>query len=439
MNTVLHVDASEVFRVLIRDRFMHHGWRYLGADSAAAAMKVLEHDEVQLIITALELSGAGGEEFIGTLAESRFRDIPVAVMSSSESLDIRKRLYDRGIMYFIPKMIKPDRMVGYLDRLIRDDEVAISLAGLKIAVLDDSGAQRDFIAGIFRDQGIANASFFERPSELLADGGDYGVFIIDIILPEMSGDQVIYELRGRHRNSVIMAMSTIDHVNTVSTALSSGADDYLLKPFGGAVFMARLKSNLRTYLLLEELEEKNRELAELAVRDGLTRLFNHRYLYERMGEEIEKAKRYIRRLSVAMFDIDHFKKVNDTCGHRVGDAVLCTVAETIRGCLRDTDIVGRYGGEEFFVIFPETGLADAAASAERIRVAVSETRTEGWDSPVTVSAGVLELKNESLQDLVEEADRRLYHAKSAGRNRVIAEASPGGSGEPSPGGAVKPS
>ncbi|MBN1534827.1 MAG: diguanylate cyclase [Spirochaetes bacterium] len=421
MNTVLHVDTSEVFRVLIRDRFMHHGWRYLSADSTAGAMEALERNEVQLIITALELSGAGGEEFIVTLADSPFRDIPVAVMSSTESLEIRKRLYDRGIMYFIPKMIKPDRLVGCLDRLIREDEVSIVLRDLRIAVLDDSEAQRDFIAGILRDRGIGNASFFERPTELLADPGEYGVFIVDIILPEMSGDQVIYELRARHRNSVIIAISTIDHVNTVSTALSSGADDYLLKPFGEGVFMARLKSNLRTYLLLEKLEEKNRELAELAVRDGLTRLFNHRYLYERLSEEIEKAKRYIRRLSVAMFDIDHFKRINDTCGHRTGDAVLCTVAETIRGCLRDTDILGRYGGEEFFVIYPETGLGDAAASAERIRVAVSEARTEGWDEPVTVSAGVLELKNENLQDLVEEADRRLYRAKEEGRNRVVAE------------------
>jgi diguanylate cyclase (GGDEF)-like protein len=153
--------------------------------------------------------------------------------------------------------------------------------------------------------------------------------------------------------------------------------------------------------------------------DGLTGAYNRRYLLQKLGEEIERAKRYGDELSVILFDLDSFKAINDTFGHRVGDEVLIKVAATLRACTRDVDVSGRYGGEEFLVILPHTSAASALEVAERIRGAVKALT---WSQPelrVTVSGGVCEYAGMDVDGLVDIADQRLYRAKEGGRDRVV--------------------
>ncbi len=169
----------------------------------------------------------------------------------------------------------------------------------------------------------------------------------------------------------------------------------------------------------KRLEEK---LRELATTDSLTGALNRRRLLEIAEAELERAVRYKHPLSVAMLDLDHFKSVNDTFGHAVGDEALRRVASTIRQALRKQDHVGRYGGEELTVVFPETGANDASAVGERIRVAVASLglTDQGRSVPITISAGVAAWRaGETLDDTLKRADIALYEAKSAGRNRVV--------------------
>jgi two-component system cell cycle response regulator len=164
------------------------------------------------------------------------------------------------------------------------------------------------------------------------------------------------------------------------------------------------------------------EIYRLTTVDGLTQIFNKRYFAEALDREIARASRYRRELSLVMFDLDHFKDVNDTHGHLAGDSVLKTLAHTIKTRIRTEDIFARYGGEEFAIILPEIEGHNAHQFAEKIRriVETTEFRFEGTKIPVTISMGVatLDLEEPAAAALIKRADERLYEAKSAGRNCV---------------------
>lgn len=171
-----------------------------------------------------------------------------------------------------------------------------------------------------------------------------------------------------------------------------------------------------------ELKNAMERLSESSNRDGLTGIHNRRYLEQRLATEFDRSKRYGGHFSFMLFDLDHFKKVNDTYGHLAGDAVLCTVSQRVNSLLRTVDVLGRYGGEEFGVILPSTNLEGAIVVAERLRQIVAQTPVMYKETaiPITVSIGVTEFKAETpnYEHLIHCADLALYFGKENGRNRV---------------------
>ncbi|WP_223806999.1 diguanylate cyclase [Marichromatium sp. AB31] len=168
------------------------------------------------------------------------------------------------------------------------------------------------------------------------------------------------------------------------------------------------------------------ELRAASFTDGLTGLYNRRYLFSMLGKEVDMFHRYHQPLSIFLFDLDDFKKINDQYGHPVGDEVLVRVAEELRQCVREVDVIGRYGGEEFMVILPHAHLSAAREVAERIRVQVSAL---GWPQAglrVTISGGVCEFNGVSVDAFVKLADDSLYRAKKAGKDQVLTDMSPTG-------------
>jgi diguanylate cyclase (GGDEF)-like protein len=185
---------------------------------------------------------------------------------------------------------------------------------------------------------------------------------------------------------------------------------------------ARLEERIkdRTLLLEQralELEEANREISDLVYIDPLTGTANRRRLDETMSREIERSLRLNLPLTVILLDIDHFKKVNDSLGHAVGDKVLCAIAQLLMKSVRQYDLVARYGGEEFLIMMPGTVLTNGAASAEPFRKAINGLSEPDVPKKVSASFGVAELKhNETGKIIFERADRALYRAKEGGRN-----------------------
>ncbi len=216
---------------------------------------------------------------------------------------------------------------------------------------------------------------------------------------------------------VILQTATYRDVDRIVEGLSRGAFDYLIKPYHWPEFLARVGVMARISSILKRERR-------LAATDDLTGLLNRRVVLKRLHEELERTARYATPLSCVMLDIDHFKDVNDTFGHLVGDRVLREVASITQECKRIPDLVGRYGGEEFLMLLPETDAEGAVSVAERVRKRIN-TRTitdTGREVRVTASLGGATCSpgcKANADDLIRQADEALYQAKHAGRNRVV--------------------
>lgn len=250
---------------------------------------------------------------------------------------------------------------------------------------------------------------------------DPDLILLDVMMPEMDGFEACRRLKKIEQleNVPVIFLTARNSTDDVVTGFDAGAVDFVSKPFINVELLARVKTQIRVNSLMKELEQKNKELEEKAVHDDLTGLFNHGYMFEQLSYCQQLSWRYNKPLSVIMFDLDHFKQVNDTWGHQVGDAVLKSVSDIIKDAVRQVDIAGRYGGEEFMIICPETSLENTLLLAERIREEIASAEIGDQGLKVTISGGVAESQeNEPVEKLVNRADELLYTSKHAGRNQI---------------------
>lgn len=252
------------------------------------------------------------------------------------------------------------------------------------------------------------------------------VMLLDVMMPGIDGHEVARRIRADPALPFmpIIMQTALESTEAVVEGLDAGADDYITKPINFMELEARVRSMLRIKELHDALATANIQLNRMAITDALTGLYNRRHLEERLREMFDHSQRLHVPLTCAMFDLDHFKSVNDTHGHQAGDEVLKQFATILKSCAREIDRVGRYGGEEFMVLLPGTVLDAAVTFAERARQEVeAHTFTfEGGTLRRTISCGVAGFPHPQVrhrEDLVKAADDALYVAKERGRNRVV--------------------
>jgi two-component system, cell cycle response regulator len=274
-------------------------------------------------------------------------------------------------------------------------------------------------AGYVVVEAVDGESALDRVRELRPD-----TILLDIEMPGRNGHEVLAALKADDavRDIPVIFLTGRTGTKEMVAGLRAGAHDYLKKPFEATELIARVSGAVRIKKLQDELLQRNAELDRLSRVDALTGAYNRRHIDEQLQQHASAARRHGQPLSVLLFDIDHFKRVNDTEGHGGGDLVLCEITRRINDSVRAEDIVGRWGGEEFLVVLPQTALEGALVIGERTREAVARTPVIIGDHAITVtlSGGCAGNDRAEPDDLIRRADEALYCAKGNGRNRIEA-------------------
>jgi diguanylate cyclase (GGDEF)-like protein len=294
-----------------------------------------------------------------------------------------------------------------------------------VLIADDSIVVRTVVRSRLEDEGY-QVTEAEDGTSAIAQSRESppDVILLDVEMPGLSGHEVLAQLKSDEalRNIPVVFLTARTSMEDVLTGLRGGAHDYLKKPFEPAELVARVGSAAHVKKLQDRLLERNEELERVSRTDTLTGLYNRRHLQDELVRNHASARRNGTELGVVLMDIDHFKKVNDTYGHAAGDEVLREFARRLLDQLRAGDIAGRWGGEEFLIILPNTDLDGTKHVAERIRIATADGPTpfEGRDIEVTISGGCTVGPASDPDVLVSIADTQMYLAKESGRNRVLA-------------------
>jgi diguanylate cyclase (GGDEF)-like protein len=303
-----------------------------------------------------------------------------------------------------------------------------------LLVIDDSATARALVLRTVEAQGL-----FERVVQ--AKNGREGlekaaecrpdVVLSDNVMPELDGYGFVSEFRKvpENEHTPVLILSSEGDTESRLKCFQAGANDYVNKPFHPLELGARLANYLKLKLshddlerAYQELESSNEKLERLAATDGLTGLCNRRHFLTRADDELSRALRYSHTVGFILIDIDHFKSINDGWGHPAGDRTLIEVASVLSNCVRRSDLVARFGGEEFIVMLPETNGEGARAVADKLLSTARERVIPGLDPRrVTLSAGIAlydDAHRSSLDAVIQRADQALYRAKQGGRDRA---------------------
>lgn len=351
---------------------------------------------------------------IAILKKTHQQDIPVPLFCIASQGDLLTRL--KAIRAGSSAFFLNSNDAFYLTKTL-DQMCSSSFSEpLRILIVDDSSSLAEYYSLILQEAGM-ETHFITHPLRMLDELNDFhpDLLLLDIYMPECSGLELAAALRQEslYAGIPIIFLSTEDDRFKQLAALNLGGDDFLTKPILPQHLVAAVRSRAKRAGIL----------SSYMTRDSLTGLLNHTNVLQHLEIELSRAERLNSTLCFMMIDIDHFKLVNDTYGHSIGDHVIRKISELLLTQLRKVDLVGRYGGEEFAVILPNTTLVVAAALCARIRELFAQCvfkADENTEFSVTFSAGIASYPDfQGAKNLIDAADRALYQAKHQGRNQEV--------------------
>lgn len=440
---------------LLEAKLTSEYYEVLTATSGEEALKSVEEDSPDLVLLDVMMPGMDGFEVCKRIKENpALAHIPVVMVTALTDSTDRVRGLEAGADDFLSKPVNDTALMARVRSLVRlkmavDEwrmrENTASQLGIvenkanvmsepvehaHVLVIEDQDFETEKIVSTLEtdhDHCIVCDSGLKAMEEISKH--DLDLIIVSLNLKNEDGLRLCSHLKSneRTRSVPILMVSNEDDLDRIAHGLEIGAHDYILRPIDRNELLARARTQIRRRRFQDRLRTNYETSMTQAVTDSLTGLYNRRYLDTHLQKLLEKNQESKKDLCVLLLDIDHFKEVNDTYGHGVGDEVLRTFAHRLKDSLRSFDLVARLGGEEFVAILPDTSMEMAQIIAERLRTSISRhpikcAAPEGEISITTsIGGSLIEHGEHTVTEVLERADKMLYDAKNGGRNCTIFE------------------
>lgn len=406
------VEDDESISDEIITQLKYYGYETQSFNDVPLALKGIERQLPDALILDVQLphGSPGGPEIAGFANRLSDKNIPTLFVSANDDWKTRLAVVRANGDAFLPKPLDFSELFDRLDALISSADAE----PYKIMIVDDMSVLAEHYALTLSNVGM-QVEVVTQPSKLLDAIADFKpeLILMDIFMPECSGLEAAKIIRQKQEliSVPIVFLSTEVNRRQQLTAMQLGGDDFLQKPITDIDLIASVRIRI----------ERFRNLRTYMHHDSLTGLLNHVTIKLQLESEIQRSVRHNEPMVFAMLDIDNFKTINDTYGHPTGDRVIKSLSRLLSQRLRKSDSLGRYGGEEFAIIFPETSIADASEIVEDLRFKFSQIshNHENQTFNCSLSAGLAATPPfVELNPLIQAADDALYQAKEAGRNCI---------------------
>jgi two-component system cell cycle response regulator len=448
---ILVVDDVAANVKLLEAKLASEYYNVITAKDGFEAIEMTEKHRPDLILLDVMMPGMDGFETCKRIKENpNVSHIPIVMVTAlSEKADRIKGL-EAGADDFITKPINDTTLFARVRSLVRikllldelrlrdrtslemgmgrgrDNTFVADVNGSKILLVDDDTVQGKHTVTKLSETYVVE--WLEDATDVLtiAAKGNFDAILVSTLLSDTDGLRLASQLRGQEetRNVPVLMLVDEDDTSIMLKALEMGFNDYLTVPLDKNEMTVRIRTQIRRKKYQEMLRASYQQSVSMALTDALTGLYNRHYLNAHLGNLVQMALQNNKAIALMILDMDHFKNVNDTYGHDVGDMVLKQLAGIILQTARSTDLAARFGGEEFVVLMPETDYSSAVIAANRMLETIAETpfkiSAAGDTIQRTVSIGVASLNptGDSADALIKRADEALYEAKNGGRNMV---------------------
>ncbi len=412
MKKVLIVDDSKTILTLLKFEIEKYtGIEPYFAETFKSAVHIIrEHrGDFHAALLDLNLPDAPNGEIV-KLANSH--NIPAVILSATADKDLKESILKRDIIDFV---LKDD--IESIKFAVKSILRTLKNYDTTILVVDDSIVYRSAIVNILKKLHlkILEAQDGVEALQILNDNPQISLVITDYEMPNMDGHELTFKIRENCKKDqlAIIAISSLEKVETIAKFLRFGANDFIRKPFSNSEIITRINANL-------ELLDLFSQIKDMANKDFLTGLYNRRYFFDAGKSIFSKNKRKKLPIAVVMIDIDKFKHINDTYGHDIGDIAIKEVKNILENKLRNSDLVARFGGEEFCILLEDISEENTKSVFEKIRQSFEKNNIQTPKATITytVSIGIAYGMERNLDEMIKISDEALYYSKNNGRNQV---------------------